>query len=85
MVQLLAVFAPAFSRPTFARALLLLCGTLLASGPPAGSAPGFDAPRARIAVQGAVYWMGRRATGHERYIAEWRARDPWPGGRRIDV
>ena len=32
MVQLLAVFAPAFSRPTFARALMLLCGTLLASG-----------------------------------------------------
>ena len=32
MVQLLQVFAPAFSRPTFARALVLLCGTLLASG-----------------------------------------------------
>ena len=32
MVPLLQVFAPAFSRPTFARALVLLCGTLLASG-----------------------------------------------------
>ena len=32
MVALLAVFAPAFSRPTVARALVLLCGTLLASG-----------------------------------------------------
>ena len=27
MVALLQVFAPAFSRPTFARALVLLCGT----------------------------------------------------------
>ena len=32
MVQLLQVFAPAFGRPRFARALVLLCGTLLASG-----------------------------------------------------
>ena len=32
MVALLQVFAPAFGRPTFARALVLLCGTLLASG-----------------------------------------------------
>ena len=32
MVALLRTFAPAFSRPTFARALVLLCGTLLASG-----------------------------------------------------
>ena len=32
MVALLAVFAPAFSRPTVARALVLLCGTLLARG-----------------------------------------------------
>lgn len=32
MVALLRTFAPAFGRPTFARALVLLCGTLLASG-----------------------------------------------------
>jgi hypothetical protein len=32
MVPLLLAFAPAFHRPTFARAVLLLCGTLLASG-----------------------------------------------------
>jgi DDE superfamily endonuclease len=32
MVPLLLVFESAFSRPTFARALVLLCGTLLASG-----------------------------------------------------
>jgi len=32
MVPLVLAFAPAFSRPTFARAVLLLCGTLLASG-----------------------------------------------------
>ena len=32
MVPLLQVFAPAFSRPTFARALVLLCGTPLAIG-----------------------------------------------------
>jgi hypothetical protein len=32
MVPLLLAFAPAFRRPTFARALLLLCGTLVGSG-----------------------------------------------------
>ncbi len=32
MVPLLLAFAPAFGRPTFTRAVLLLCGTLLASG-----------------------------------------------------
>lgn len=32
MIPLLLVFAPAFGRPTFARAVLLACGTLLASG-----------------------------------------------------
>jgi hypothetical protein len=32
MVPLVLAFAPGFSRPTFIRAVLLLCGTLLASG-----------------------------------------------------
>lgn len=32
MVPVLRAFAPAFTRPTFARAVVLLCGTLLASG-----------------------------------------------------
>ena len=50
----MAVFAPAFSRPTFVRALVLLCGTLLASGRRRGT---------RIAYKGRFRDRGPRTGG----------------------